>query len=186
VAHIFISYAREDQRQAKGLADVLSSEGLDVWWDPELYIGQNYPKEIQKVISESQHVIVLWSRHSVDSEWVRREATMGRNRSKLLPVRLDDCELPRGFQNLHTVQFAGWAPLLEELYRTIGGGAFFMPSSAVHRPAPSAPAQSAPPMREEQEWAAPPVRSSNRPMRYLVGVGLAAIAALAFWYFLKF
>jgi hypothetical protein len=29
------------------------------------------------------------------------------------------------------------------------------------------------------------VRSSKRPLLYLVGSGLAAIAALAFWYFLK-
>jgi hypothetical protein len=130
--HIFISYAREDAVAAKALADLLDSEGFEVWWDPAIRIGQEFPDEIEKAIWDSQYVIVLWSRHSVSSEWVRREAELGRKSDKLLPVQMDGCELPRGFKTLHTIRFDGWAPLLHELYRTVGGGAFAIPSHAVH------------------------------------------------------
>jgi hypothetical protein len=107
MSHIFISYAREDAGIAKGLADLLDSEGLDVWWDPELRVGQRFPDEIEKAIWDSQHVIVLWSKHSVESDWVQREAQQGLKQKKLLPVIMDDSQIPRGFRSLHTVRFAG-------------------------------------------------------------------------------
>ena len=105
MAHFFISYAREDTKVARGLADVLESEGFEVWWDPHVYVGQDFPDKIERAIWDCHHVIVLWSRHSVKSEWVRREATEAKSQNKLLPVRIDDCEIPHGFKTLHTVKF---------------------------------------------------------------------------------
>jgi hypothetical protein len=131
--HIFISYAREDTASAKALADLLASEGFDVWWDPHLRVGQDFPDEIEKAIWDSHHVIVLWTRHSVQSEWVRSESGRAHKLRKLLPIQLEDCEVPRGFQTLHTIRFDGWSNILPELYRTIGGGGFAMPSTAVHQ-----------------------------------------------------
>src|SRR5688572_9736308 len=122
--HIFISYARENTVAAKGLADLLDSEGFDVWWDPHLRVGQQFPDEIETAISDCQHVIVLWTKHSVASDWVRREAKQALRLRKLLPVKMDDCDLPREFRNLHTIHFNGWSGLLNELYRGIGGGEF--------------------------------------------------------------
>jgi hypothetical protein len=143
--HIFISYSRQDSRIAKGLADLLTSEGFDVWWDPKIRIGKEFPDEIEQAILDCQHVIVLWSSRSVESEWVIREASLAKRQNKLLPIKLDDCEIPFGFKTIHTVPFRGWAPLLEELYGVVGGGGFSLVSAAVHAPVANLPSL-APPM----------------------------------------
>jgi hypothetical protein len=134
--HIFISYAREDQKEAKAIADIFDSEGFDVWWDTRLYVGQRFPDVITDAIKESQHVIVLWTPFSVKSEWVQREASLGKKLNKLMPVQMRDCDIPKAFQDFHTVRFTGqgdWGKLLEELFRGIGQGGFIVQSAALHR-----------------------------------------------------
>jgi hypothetical protein len=99
--HIFISYAREDQTIAKGLADLLDSEGFEVWWDTEIYVGQSFPDLIVDAISGSRHVILLWSSYSIESEWVLREARLAKKYCKLLPVLLPGIkshDLPSDFR----------------------------------------------------------------------------------------
>ena len=51
--HIFVSYAREDEEFAKAVADLLKSDGFDVWWDRELRGGQTFPDEIENAIAAS-------------------------------------------------------------------------------------------------------------------------------------
>jgi hypothetical protein len=113
---IFISYARQDREMAKGLADLLFSEGFNVWWDGELHIGQDFENEIIERLLECRYIIVLWTQHSVKSAWVRCEAKLGATCRKLLPVKLDQCVIPKEFNNLHTITFDGWPSLLQQLY----------------------------------------------------------------------
>jgi hypothetical protein len=51
---MFISYAREDQAMARALADLLDSEGFEVWWDAEIYVGQSFPDLIEDAIGEER------------------------------------------------------------------------------------------------------------------------------------
>ena len=120
--HMFISYAREDQTMARALADLLDSEGFEVWWDAEIYAGQSFPDLIEDAIRASRHVIVLWSKHSVESEWVIREVGLAKKDRKLLPVLLEGVahdDLPKQFRDIHCIQYRGWAPLLRELQRAV-------------------------------------------------------------------
>jgi hypothetical protein len=173
--HFFISYAREDTALARGLAELLESEGFSVWWDSHLRMGERYRDLIRKEISRSHHVIVLWSKHSITSEWVRWEAKAAKDLNKILPIQIDGCELPHGFKTIHTVQLTGWPAFLEELYKIIGGGAFVMPSYAMHRPlaAPAEPARASPPMAQVPE---PPRRSV---WRWILMFGAAAFILLS-------
>ncbi len=137
MAHIFISYAREDKDLAQGLADLLDSEGFDVWWDAEIYIGQEFPDIIKEAIDDARYVVVLWSKRSIKSNWVLREARRGYGRGKLLPVNMDGLswkELPKEFGHIHTIEFQGWAPLLRELHRRTGVSGYAWPSYAVQAP----------------------------------------------------
>ena len=48
-------------------------------------------------------VVVLWSEDSVQSHWVLDEATIGRDRGCLIPVRFDDTMPPLGFRQLQVL-----------------------------------------------------------------------------------
>lgn len=105
---IFISYSREDVDKARTLATRLAADGHAVWWDHALAAGSVFPEEIRKQIALADLVIVLWSRRSAASAWVLDEANLGRQTNKLLPVRIDACDIPIGFGSLHTIDAMRW------------------------------------------------------------------------------
>jgi tetratricopeptide (TPR) repeat protein len=106
--NIFLSYAHEDEEPARVLAEALRREGYSVWWDRIIVPGQNYQNEIQRAINKSVCVIVLWSRHSVDSDWVKEEASFARTQHKLIPVAIDDAQIPIPYGLIQTVSLSGW------------------------------------------------------------------------------
>lgn len=108
MADIFISYARSDRARAKALAEVLEEHGYDVWWDFELVPGERFSKVIEKVLGEAKCVIVLWSKESVESEWVETEAAEGRRQNKLVPALIDDVAIPLAFRQIHTADLRDW------------------------------------------------------------------------------
>ena len=69
MADIFLSYAREDLRQAEQLASALASAGWSIWWNRTLLPGQNFDEVIQNEIDAAKCVLVLWSVTSVESRW---------------------------------------------------------------------------------------------------------------------
>ena len=88
---VFISYAHEERALARKLADaLLAARGWSVWWDTSLRTGEQFPKRIQDAVAASRCVLVLWSKHSIDSNWVVAEASEGWERGILAPVLLDD------------------------------------------------------------------------------------------------
>jgi TIR domain len=108
MSDIFISYKREDQPIARKLADALEREGWTVWWDPKLRAGERFNDVIEKALKESKCVVVMWSKRSVESLYVKDEATYALNRNKLVPVMIEEVELPFRFEGLHTPSLLGW------------------------------------------------------------------------------
>lgn len=108
MTHIFISYNREDQFRARMIADALQAEGLDVWWDTNLRAGESYDEVTEKHLREAGAVVVLWSQKSVNSKWVRAEATVGERFSKLVPAMIDHCERPLRFELVQTADLVNW------------------------------------------------------------------------------
>lgn len=106
---IFLSYKREERREARDVAQALEQVGWDVWWDPELRGGEHFDDVIGDTLARSRCVVVLWSRAAVESRYIRDEASFGLRERKLVPLRLDDCELPFRFQGLHTLDFSRWS-----------------------------------------------------------------------------
>jgi len=51
---------------------------------------------------------VVWSKHSIQSEWVLEEASRGKARNVLLPIRIDAIESPFGFGMRQAGDFTGW------------------------------------------------------------------------------
>ena len=108
MADIFISYKREEQRTAKKLADALQKKGWTVWWDPEVRAGERFDDVIEKALIESKCVIVLWSKLSVNSQNVKDEATYALNRDKLVPILIEEVDLPFRFERINTGQLIDW------------------------------------------------------------------------------
>lgn len=106
--HIFISYNREDQHRARSITDALEAEGLKVWWDTNLRAGESYDEVTEKHLREAGAVVVLWSKQSVNSKWVRAEATVGERFSKLVPAMIEDCERPLRFELVQTADLTRW------------------------------------------------------------------------------
>ncbi|MES2857583.1 MAG: TIR domain-containing protein [Pseudomonadota bacterium] len=100
---IFLSYSRADQAQAWVLAQALESAGLQVWWDTLIEGGAAFAKTIDAALAASDAVIVLWSQHSVASDWVLDEAARGRDLKKLVPLSIDGTEPPLGFRQYQSI-----------------------------------------------------------------------------------
>jgi hypothetical protein len=100
VSDIFLSYAREDLPRVKPVVDALAARGWSVWWDRTIQPGQVFARVIQAVLDEARCVIVLWSRDSVESDWVQSEADEGQRRGVLIPVLLDDVVISAGYRRL--------------------------------------------------------------------------------------
>jgi TolB-like protein len=129
---VFLSYAREDQPIARHFAAALEREGLSVWWDQALNAGEAFDRVTEKALDEARAVVVLWSKHSVDSDWVRAEATQARATQRLVPVMIEPCKRPIMFELTHAADLEGWSgnnadsrwrTFIDGLGRVAGGGA---------------------------------------------------------------
>jgi len=105
---VFLSYSREDQATARRFADGMTGEGFSVWWDQALNAGEAFDRVTEKALAEAGAVVVLWSKRSVDSNWVRAEATEARASGRLVPVMIEPCKRPIMFELTHTADLSGW------------------------------------------------------------------------------
>src|ERR1044071_4473041 len=103
---IFISYAREDKSKAAAMAQVFEQEGWSVWWDHIILPGERFEETITKHLDSSKCVVVLWSRHSVISDWVEDEAGKGNERDILIPVLIEEIKQPLSFGQRHAANLA--------------------------------------------------------------------------------
>jgi hypothetical protein len=98
---IFISYNSNDRLFAENLATRLVADGHSIWIDKwELSIGDSLIEKIQAALGQACAVIAILSKHSVASNWCKKEinATLVRELEKsgslLLPCVVDDCQIP--------------------------------------------------------------------------------------------
>jgi TPR repeat protein len=108
MADVFISYRKADRAKAEVLAKALKVENLDVWWDDGLEAGQTFDEKIRSVLEQAKAVIVVWSKESVKSDWVRAESSVGRERGILVPVMIQPVNIPVPFNLIHTADLIGW------------------------------------------------------------------------------
>jgi hypothetical protein len=102
---VFISYSKKDFQQASALALFLEAQGLTVWWDKSIEPGDDFQLVIHSRLNAARTVVVIWSRNSVTSTWVRAEAAAAMSQDKLIPVRTPDLDhdlIPPPFNLRHT------------------------------------------------------------------------------------
>lgn len=108
MADIFISYASEDRNRVRPLAEALQERGFKVWWDRSLAAGQDYTAIIEKELKDAKAVIVVWTQSSANSTFVRDEAGRARDEGRLVPVSLDQVQIPLGFGAFQSEDFTRW------------------------------------------------------------------------------
>lgn len=105
---IFLSYNRGDQARAKLFAEAFETQGFKVWWDVGLRTGEAYDQVTEKALREAKAVVVLWSKKSVASRWVRAEATLADRNKTLVPCMIEPCERPIMFELTQTAELSHW------------------------------------------------------------------------------
>ena len=108
MADVFISYASEDRDRVRPLAQALEGRGFTIWWDRALASGQDYASIIERELKNAKAVIVVWTRASAASTFVRDEAGRARDQDRLVPVMLDRVEIPLGFGAYQAEDFTAW------------------------------------------------------------------------------
>jgi len=98
---IFISYNRGDVGFVDWLARSLVARRHNIWMDRwELNIGDSLISKIQGALTESDAILIVLSKHSVTSEWCKKELNSGllreleEKRVLVLPCLIEDCEIP--------------------------------------------------------------------------------------------
>lgn len=144
MARIFLCHASEDKPQVGEVYARLKAAGFEPWLDEEEILpGQDWNYEIEQALETCDFVMVFLSTRSVGKiGYVQREFRNALYRSEempeehihTIPVKLDDCEVPRRFRRHQ------WANLEE-------AGAFERIVRALHYglaprglPVPEAPA----------------------------------------------
>jgi hypothetical protein len=110
----FISHNLADKDAAREIALFLTAEGINVWFDEwEIRAGDSIVEQINAGLQGCTHFLILWSRDSAKSDWVRRElqsalATAIRSTTpRIIPIVLDDTPLPPLIADIKYMQYKG-------------------------------------------------------------------------------
>jgi hypothetical protein len=124
---VFVSHASEDKdRFVIGFATKLRAKGIDAWLDKwEMFPGDSLVDKIfEEGIKEAAAVIMVISSSSITKPWVREELNAAfvarvNKGSKLIPVLIDDCEVPAALSSTLWVRIADLSSYDSELDRIV-------------------------------------------------------------------
>lgn len=98
---IFISYSHENADFVDKFAVELVKHNALVWLDRwELNVGDSLIERVQSAITESSALAVVLSSASVQSEWCKKELSVGlireldEKRVLVLPILIENCDVP--------------------------------------------------------------------------------------------
>ncbi|MBX3431284.1 MAG: toll/interleukin-1 receptor domain-containing protein [Hyphomonadaceae bacterium] len=172
---VFISYKKEDVRRVEPIARALANAGYDVWWDHRIPPGRTYREVIGAALQSAKCVIVVWSTLSANAQWVLDEADEGKKRNVLLPLLIDDVEIPYGFRQIEAARLVGWSGDTSdsEWEGVLSAVQHFVGRAPGGAPRPlTTPSHAPPPPAASRE-----VRSGGRQLAGPL-LGVAAVAAL--------
>lgn len=124
---VFISYSSKDASEARRLARELARNGISAWIDEyEILPGDSIGEKITEGLRTSEYLLVLLSKNSTQSDWVRFEIgkALDRNREataiRIIPVRLDDSPVPDDLRDVRYINlYSDYQRGLNELYQAI-------------------------------------------------------------------
>ena len=125
---IFLCHSSGDKAEVKNIYNLLVERGADPWLDAEKILpGQDWNFEINKALDTSDIILLCLSKKSVDKEgYVQKEIRLALDRALempegrifLIPVRLEECEMPyriRTYQWVDAFTADGMKKLMQSL-----------------------------------------------------------------------
>ena len=110
MSDIFISYSSADRPRAALVAQALAARGWSIWWDRTIPPGRQFDDVIEEALDGARCVVVLWSKASAASSWVRNEASEALQRKALIPALIDgDVKIPLEFRRLQAADLTRWS-----------------------------------------------------------------------------
>jgi hypothetical protein len=95
---VFISHSTNDDAAATKVAEELTRHGIKVWIDhAQIRLGDSFVRRIEEGLNAATHVLVLLSKQSVLSDWVREEINTAKifainGEKRIIPVLLNGFE----------------------------------------------------------------------------------------------
>ena len=112
---IFISHSSSDKPFVREFISRLSPFEIDLWLDEtEIKIGDSLIEKIGEGLINSQYLIVVLSKKSVNSGWVKEElnyflANQIKNKKvKVLPILIENCNIPPFLGDKYYLDLRDW------------------------------------------------------------------------------
>lgn len=107
MADVYVVYASENVDLAEKLVELLSQQWKDVWWDKKI-VGR-FRKVIEKKLPQSGCVIAINTAEAREKDTYSEELRLAdKHNIEIIPIRLDDAELPYPFGAYSYVNMHGW------------------------------------------------------------------------------
>jgi hypothetical protein len=116
---VFISYAHADKERVTDLVRGLETLRVGVWWDEHLPPGTTWDDQIEAALERAQAVVVVWSKHAVDSPNVKDEAHYALEERKAFPVRIEDVKLPYRWRRMQYIDLFRLPPQSNDKWTTL-------------------------------------------------------------------
>ena len=128
---VFLIHAHSDRETVHKLYQRMVKDGINVWLDAErLQPGQDWQNEIRNALLKCEVVLVCLARGFDKQHGYRHEelklaldkaSFVPDDRVFIIPVRLEECEVPESLNHLHRVDVfkpGGYKKLLSVLQET--------------------------------------------------------------------
>ena len=127
MTQIFLCYARQDEGKVENLYRKLSDAGFKPWMDKkDILPGEDWKSTTQRAIRHSDFFLTCLSANSIKRGFLQKEIKdaldiwqeMFDSDIYLIPVRLEDCEVPeslRDFQWVNLFEEDGWTRLVKAI-----------------------------------------------------------------------
>ena len=76
--------------------------------DRTIPIGKQWDSVIEEQLESASCVVVLWSKASAASSWVRTESAEAMRRGVLVPALIEDAKIPLEFRRLQAADLTAW------------------------------------------------------------------------------
>lgn len=130
----FISHNKNDKQFVRTLAKRLNQRGINIWLDEwEIKPGKSILDSVEDGILESTKFIIVISKSSLASSWVREELRaaltlrLDGRKDFIIPIILEDCELPLFLRDYLHIDFQkgferGYSQLISYIIKDISDG----------------------------------------------------------------
>ena len=125
---LFVSYSRADTEYVSKLVKSLRKVGFDVWFDKNIRTGDEWDDVIEQEIKNSDAMVLILSKSSVNSNNVKDEMSYAMQLNKgIHPVKIEECDVPMRLARKQYTDFTqtgydqGMNKLVDDIKHKLGG-----------------------------------------------------------------